>query len=309
MGAKPVMFNIQRFSTHDGPGIRTTVFFKGCPLRCAWCHNPESQAFAPELMVDAERCRGCGLCLRGCSRRAISIGADGRAVTDRGLCAACGACVDWCPEGIREIAGTVAPDAAELAQTLAADRMFFEKSGGGVTLSGGECLVQDTDYLEGLCHALGELGVRVAVDTCGYAPREHLERLVGLVDLWLFDLKAADDETHRAYTGVPLAPILDNLAYLASAGADINVRIPVIGTVNDDDATVQGMIGALKRVAGRPRVSLLPYHTAGNGKYRRLDRSQDAARADAFTVPDERAMGHIRSLFLEQGFADVEIGG
>lgn len=302
----PIIFNIQRFSTHDGPGIRTTVFFKGCPLRCAWCHNPESQAFAPELMVDEGRCHRCGLCVEACPERAIVVDAGGRVLTDRNACTACGACVDSCPDGCREIAGERAPGADELARRLCADRMFFERSGGGVTLSGGECMAQDIDYIEALCRALGDEGVQVAVDTCGEASRERFARLLPYVDLWLFDLKALDDEVHRAFTGASNAEILANLDFLARSGARINVRIPVVEPVNADEASMSEVADFLADHIGFVSVSLLPYHTTGNGKYRRLGLR---ARTEGFAPPSDGHMERLRRLFIDRGFADVRIGG
>lgn len=306
MAARPLIFNIQRFSTHDGPGIRTTVFFKGCPLRCAWCHNPESQSFSPQLMVDEDRCVSCGMCLAACPQGAIARGAAGRVRTDRVRCVACGACVDFCPEDARELAGTPAPPAAELADRLLADRMFFERSGGGVTLSGGECLAQDIDYLEELCRTLHDEGVHVAIDTCGFAPRGHVERLLPYADLWLYDLKALDDEIHRRTTGVSNERILDNLAFLARSGAKIEIRVPVVHPVNDGEEAMCALGAYVTERVGTPRVSLLPYHTTGTGKYRRLgvDPGQEEFRA-----PSAEHMDRLIRLLMEQGLTDVELGG
>lgn len=302
----PRIFNIQRFSTHDGPGIRTTVFFKGCPLACAWCHNPESQAASPELMVDADRCVSCGSCVPACPEHAISRDGEGRIVTDRDRCAACGACADACPAGIREIAGDLQLPVRDLVRRLLADRMFFERSGGGVTLSGGECLAQDVSYLEELCRTLHGDGVHVAADTCGLAPRETVERLLPFVDLWLYDVKALDDEVHRRYTGHGNAPILANLEYLADRGATLNVRVPVVRPVNDGERDIAALAAYVRNRIGDVRVSLLPYHTAGNGKYRRLGRQVDAR---AFAVPAAEHMERLRQICIGQGLTDVEIGG
>lgn len=302
----PRIFNIQRFSTHDGPGIRTTVFFKGCPLACAWCHNPESQAFGPELMIDADRCVSCGACIAACPKHTIACGEDGHVVTDRTRCVACGACTDACPEGVREVAGDLQLPARDLVRRLLADRMFFERSGGGVTLSGGECLAQDADYLEELCRALHEEGVHVAVDTCGFAPRATIERLLPWVDLWLYDVKALDDGVHRRVTERSNASILDNLEFLARRGARVNVRVPVVHPVNDNPAAMRALAAFVLDRIGDVRVSLLPYHTAGNGKYRRLGRQVDE---EAFVVPDAEHMERLRQICLEQGLTDVEIGG
>lgn len=301
----PLIFNIQRFSTHDGPGIRTTVFFKGCPLACAWCHNPESQAFEPELMVDEERCTGCGACISACPAGAIVRAGDGSVTTDRSRCTACGACVDACADGLREIAGDQQLPASALARRLLADRMFFERSGGGVTLSGGEVLAQDGAYLEELCRELHDEGVHVAIDTCGQAPWERIERLLPHVDLWLYDVKALDPDIHARYTGRANDLILSNLEWLAQAGARINVRVPVVHPVNDGVEAMDALAAYVtSRLAGA-RVSLLPYHATGNGKYRRLGREAHSG----FSAPTDEQMERLCQLFIDRGITDVEIGG
>lgn len=301
----PLIFNIQRFSTHDGPGIRTTVFFKGCPLACAWCHNPESQAFEPELMVDEERCTGCGACIATCPAGAIAHDDTGRVTTDRTRCTACGACVDACAGGLREIAGDQQPSASALARRLPADRMFFERSGGGVTLSGGEVLAQGGAYLEELCRTLHNEGVHVAIDTCGQAPWERIERLLPYVDLWLYDVKALDPSVHARYTGLTNELILTNLERLAQTGARINVRVPVVHPVNDDIDAMDALAAYVtSRLAGA-RVSLLPYHATGNGKYQRLGREAHGG----FAAPTDEQMERLRQLLIDRGVIDVEIGG
>lgn len=300
----PLVINVQKFSIHDGPGIRTSIFFKGCHLRCWWCHNPESQSFEPEFMFDAGKCTGCGWCLRACGQGAIRI-EDGLAITDPARCTVCGACNDYCPREAREVVGQ-AYTVEELVKLALQDRHYYEKSGGGVTLSGGECMVQNIDFLEDLCQRLQAEGIGIDVDTCGFAPQKSYERLLRYVDTWLYDIKCIDDETHRRYMGQSNRPILDNLDYLVRAGADINIRIPVAAPVNAADADMQQIIDYLVEHVGRPAVNLLPYHTTGSSKYHKLGRPY---LASSFEVPSSDLMQHFKDMFISAGFTSVSIGG
>lgn len=288
----PKIINIQKYSIHDGPGIRTTVFFKGCPLSCAWCHNPESQSFQAQVMFDGEKCAGCGMCAGICRSGAVTV-SGGRSVTDTEKCVCCGECLDFCVNGARSIAGkeyTV----TELLREIEKDQIFYETSGGGVTLSGGEVMVQDMDYIEALCRRLRRRGYHIAVDTCGYAPQENFARLLSYVDLFLYDIKLLDDEKHRRYTGQSNAGILENLRYLSENGADIQIRIPVIGGVNDTEEEL-GRIAAFLREQVMVRgVKLLPYHKLGAEKYGRLGMER---REEAFYVPSGEQMCAFEKLF------------
>jgi pyruvate formate lyase activating enzyme len=264
-----IVFDIRRFSIHDGPGIRTTVFLKGCPLNCAWCHNPEGQSAEPELIVRPSRCLRCGACVEACPEDAIRMDADGP-LTDRTRCEQCGICVDACFSGAREMAGRKMAVAQVIAE-VERDRPFYDESGGGATFSGGEPLLQP-EFLLGLLSACREREIRTALDTCGYGPWSTLDRIRSYVDLFLYDIKTLDDDQHRALTGVSNRPILENLRGLSEHGHTIVLRVPVIPGINDGADNLRA-IGALAAgLPARVRVELLPYHRIGVEKYARVDR-------------------------------------
>ncbi len=297
-----IVFDIRRFSIHDGPGIRTTVFLKGCPLRCPWCHNPEGIDPAPVLVYRANRCLHCGHCRPLCPQGAI--GWDGQSPTlDRSRCTACGTCVEACYAGARELAGremTVDQVLAELER----DRVFYDQSGGGVTFSGGEPLLQ-AGFLQALLEECRARGLHSALDTCGLAPWEVLESLGGSVDLFLYDVKLVDEARHLRITGVSNAPILENLRALARGGHRIVLRVPLIPGINDDKENIH-QIGALAAsLPLLPRVDLLPYHRAGVDKYARLD--QPYALPD-IAPPGDEQVAAAASVLADYGL-EVRIGG
>jgi pyruvate formate lyase activating enzyme len=262
-----IVFDIKQFSIHDGPGIRTTVFLKGCPLRCAWCHNPESQAAAPELIFRPGRCLRCGVCVTACPRGAISW--DGAAmVTDGQACARCGSCADTCYAQARELAGrqmTVTQVMTEIERDVA----FYDESGGGVTFSGGEPLAQPR-FLRELLRACRAREIHSAVDTCGYVAWEVLADLREYVDLFLYDLKLMDDAGHRAFTGVSNGLILRNLEALAHHRHAIILRVPVIPGINDDAENLRRVGAFAAALPSVERLDLLPYHRTGIEKYERV---------------------------------------
>ena len=269
VGREGVVFRIERYAIHDGPGIRTTVFLKGCPLECWWCHSPESQALDPEPMPRPERCIRCLACLAACEHGAIAE-IDGRMSTDLALCEACGGRVDACPSGAREVAGRTMA-VGEVIDEIGRDRIFYDPSGGGATFSGGEPLMQP-DFLIALldrCHAER---IHTAVDTSGMAPPETVRAVGRLADLILYDVKLMDDERHRLHTGASNMPILENLALLAAERRPVIVRLPLIPGVNDDDENISAT-GAFVSSLGLTRVDVLPYHRAGMSKYERLSRA------------------------------------
>ncbi len=267
--AKGVIFDIKRYSIHDGPGIRTTVFLKGCPLSCQWCHNPEGQDPAPELMLRANRCIGCGACVSVCPQQAISLEGE-VAATDRDRCVVCGTCVEVCHAEAREMAGrevTVAQTMEEIQRDIA----FFEESGGGVTFSGGEPLAQP-EFLFALLRSCREKAIHTALDTCGFSAWETLDRIREYVGLFLYDLKLMDETKHREFTGESNELSLKNLQALSELGHQIIIRVPIIPAINDDEKAMREM-GAY--AAGLPhlnRVDLLPYHHSAPEKYNRLNR-------------------------------------
>ena len=300
-----VVTNIQRYSTHDGDGVRTTIFFKGCPLSCRWCHNPESQDFRKELFFYENKCKNCGGCIPRCPAGANAAEA-GKLVFDRSKCTACGNCTDWCIYEARELAG-VDYTVEQLLKEAKKDRMFYEQSGGGVTLSGGEVMSQNIEFLEPLCRALHREGLSVFIDTCGFAPYEKYEKILPYVDTFLYDIKAMDSAVHKAWTGVDNALILENLKKLSAAGANIYIRIPTIGGVNADEGFMQQVIDFLKENNIHPaQVNLLPYHNYGRNKYASLAKEYDDA---SMQVPPGEQMEQFKELFINNGFAKTNIGG
>jgi len=267
--AMGIVFDLRRYSIHDGPGIRTTIFFKGCPLRCWWCHNPEGQSPTIEVIFRPNRCIHCGACLIACAHGAISPDGE-EPLPDRDKCQRCGACVVACYAEARQVVGRE----LSVAQVLAAvqrDTAFYDESGGGVTLSGGEPLWQ-ADFALALLQACQRQEIHTAVDTCGFAPWATLDRLRAYTALFLYDLKLLDEARHRQFTGVSNRLILQNLQALSQRGHHIVLRVPVIPGINDDDASLR-QIGAF--AAALPHldgVDLLPYHHIGVDKYVRLDR-------------------------------------
>lgn len=295
------VFNIQKFCVHDGPGIRTTVFFKGCPLNCLWCHNPESQNFRQEILYNREKCTLCGQCQRRCPRGAIQI-AGGNYQHDHTKCMLCEACVDFCLHNAREVAGR-AYTVNQLITEIEKDRPFYEQSKGGVTLSGGEALCQ-IDFVEELVKSCKHRGIPVAVDTCGYVPFSNFERILQDVDIFLYDLKIMDPVLHEKNTGKDNRLILANLEKLIAMGAKIFLRLPLIEGINTSDDNIMGVINFIrdKRIE---QVNLLPYHDIGRVKYLRLNRPYPQ---EQLVKPSNERLEEIKGLFEENKFK-VKIGG
>jgi pyruvate formate lyase activating enzyme len=299
---KGIVFDIKKFSIHDGPGIRTTIFFKGCPLSCWWCHNPESQAPEPELVFRESRCIRCGTCEAVCAQGAISW--DGDVVfTDGENCTLCGNCVEVCYAEAREIAGqemTVAQVMTEIER----DIPFYDESGGGVTFSGGEPLFQ-LDFLLALLRACKEKEIHTALDTCGFAPWETLDDIREYVDLFLYDLKLIDDAKHRKFTGVSNELLLRNLQMLSERGHNIFLRVPIVPGINDDDENICQTGTFAAALPHLNQVDILPYHHAAVEKYKRLNK--------VYGLPEIRPPSDERIVEIAQilaGFGlQVKIGG
>ena len=272
------LFDIERNSYVDGPGIRTTVFFKGCNLRCAWCHNPESQSPKPQMMFYKNKCTGCGKCKEKCPNHLES-------------CELCGKCTLYCPHDAREICGkeyTV----DEVMREILKDKAFYDHSGGGVTFSGGECMLQ-IDFLEEILKVCKENGIHTAVDTAGHVPYEYFERILPYTNLFLYDVKCYDSEKHKKYTGVRNELILENLKKLLATGKSVWVRIPIIPTVNDTVEEIQ-RIKAYISSCGKPeKIELLPYHAMGEHKYAAINRE-----SHMFPIPSKETMEDLNKIFL-----------
>ena len=295
---KAVIFDIQRYSVHDGPGIRTVVFFKGCPLRCRWCQNPESLQRSPELGFLLEQCIGSGSCEKVCPEGAILSGPKR---VDRARCTLCGECVKVCyAEALKMIGGELGED--ELMDEVLRDRPFYEDSGGGVTLSGGEPLLQ-IDFVETFCSRCRDEELSVVVETCGAVPFASFQRILPFVDLFLFDIKAIDSSLHKAWTGSSNQTILSNLEKLEKSGAPVVPRVPIVPNYT-------AIPSNLKQIAARlegsfSEVHILPYHRWGESKIDLVDSPQPSLGLDP---PSQEDMELAREIFEQRGVA-VRTGG
>jgi pyruvate formate lyase activating enzyme len=262
-----MVFNIMRYSVNDGPGIRTTVFLKGCPLRCRWCHNPESISPRQEIAYKQDRCLKCGDCLGACPHGAI-VPLDGYFITLRKRCHQCGTCVEVCVSDARELVGKEMT-VAQVMKEVEKDIVFYNESGGGVTFSGGEPLLQ-SDFLLELLKACKENGIHTAIDTTGLAAPEMLETVSGYTDLFLYDLKILNDAKHVEFTGASNVPILSNLQLLVLEGREVVIRVPIIPGFNDNLVDIKEMGQFVASLGGVREIDLLPFHEIGRSKYERL---------------------------------------
>jgi len=264
-----LIFDIQHYCLQDGPGVRSTVFLKGCPLSCQWCSNPESQSGRPQLLVYAHLCVRCGACAAACPNQAITLGGDGPSL-DRGLCTACGACVPACLQNARALSGRMAT-VEEVCDEVRQHWRIFMQSGGGVTCGGGEALAQPAFLLALLTRLHDDLGFHTCLDTTGYAPWNVLEGVLPHLDLILLDIKHMDGERHREATGVDNGPILRNARKLGQLDFPVTVRLPLIPGFNDDEQNIHAL-GSFLRDNRLNVVEIMPYHELGRSKYDALGR-------------------------------------
>lgn len=300
------VFNIQTYCIHDGPGIRTTVFVKGCPLRCLWCANPESNSAKPQLMTYAAKCTGCGKCVESCPQGAITVAPTGEkyiAHTDREKCINCGACAAVCPNEAREIAGKPMT-VREAIDRVKQDKLFLVSSGGGMTVSGGEAL-SHPDFSANLFAAAHAEGLHTAIESCVFAPRDVVDKVFAHVDLGLLDIKHMDSAEHKRLTGVPNERILENIRHIHNdLQVPVILRVPVIPGYNDDEQNILA-VGKFAAVLGEDvPVNLLPYHRLGDSKSESLGQPRELR----IEVPADEHMQTLKAL-VENCGVKAQIGG
>ena len=300
------VFNIQTYCIHDGPGIRDTVFVKGCPLRCLWCANPESNAACPELMTYSSKCVGCGKCVPACPQGAISVGPYEEkyvAFTDRDKCTNCGECVEACLVAAREIAGTEMT-VREVIDRIKGDKLFFDGSGGGLTISGGEALAHP-EFSENLFAAAHAEGIHTAIESSAFAKREVVDRVFRHVDIALLDVKHMDSKAHERLTGVPNEYILENIRHIRQdLGVPVILRMPTIPGMNDSMENLHAVGRFAASLGEGVSVNLLPYHRLGDSKSESLGHPRDLG----VEVPSDQDMEMLKAIVEEHGVA-VKIGG
>ncbi|MCR4393767.1 MAG: glycyl-radical enzyme activating protein [Dehalococcoidales bacterium] len=299
-----MVFDIQNYSLHDGPGIRTLVFLKGCPLSCIWCQNPESQRRQPEIMLSIDKCTGCGLCVPVCPHQAIWVD-DGKSHTRRDLCQGCGKCAEACPNEARTLVGRTM-SAEEVFQEVKKDEIFYKKSGGGVTLSGGEPLAQ-AEFSADILRLCKKAGLHTAIETSGMATWETFKQVLEYVDLVLYDLKHMDSSSHQKCTGVPNSLILENVKRIHLEYAiPVVARVPIIPGFNADPQNIEATARfILTELGSHTRVHILAYHRLGETKYSRLEKE---GQGISITPPTAEEMADIKKTMESFGL-NVSIGG
>ena len=297
------IFDVMRYAIHDGPGVRTTIFMKGCPLQCWWCHNPEGISSSNDLAYFEYKCISCKTCQNICPTKAIKFEGN-QQIIDRNICTKCGACAETCPTGALKIIGRTI-SLKELMAIIERDTILYDTSGGGVTFSGGEPLFQPIFLLEAIKECKNRK-IHVALDTSGYAHPEVFKSIAGNVDLFLYDLKLLDDFNHRRYTGVSNKFILENLAYLVKnrGGKDVIIRFPVVPQITDTDENIESLLGLLRLLDGLEEVDLLPFHDISE-KYMRIGKKY---LMPFHSAPSEEKLIHIKRKIEAIGLR-VKIGG
>ncbi|MBR0359886.1 MAG: glycyl-radical enzyme activating protein [Clostridia bacterium] len=291
------IFEIKRFAVHDGDGIRTTVFFKGCPLKCVWCHNPEGIDFKPELAYYENKCINCGECIRVCPNNAHTI-EKGVHIFNRKKCTGCGNCEEVCLGNALTLYGEEVTE-DELLPKLLEDKEFYENSNGGVTLSGGECLMQ-SDFCAELLKKLKENGINTAVDTCGFVPQQAIDKVIPYTDVFLYDMKAYDEDIHIKCTGYSNKLILENIKYIDSCNKAIEVRIPYVPDYNSDQ--IEKIAVFLKDLNNLTKVRILPYHNYAGSKYTSLAKKNTLPTQ----LPTDSEMEDARTILRKYGLKVVE---
>lgn len=301
---KGLIFKFQRHALHDGPGIRTLVFFKGCPLRCLWCFNPESQEKNIEVVHYEEKCIGCNLCLKVCPIPGAIEVENGKKKINRFLCNNCAKCTKVCMTGGMTAIGSY-KEVDEVFAVIEKDRIFYENSGGGVTLSGGEVTLQGS-FATKLLKKCKEKGIHTAIETCGFTKWENFQKILQYTDLVFFDIKVIDSQKHKEYTGVSNDLILDNARKIANLGVPLVIRIPIIPGYTDSDNNLLGIAKFIKEeLKGVKRIDVLPYEQIGISKYKRLGRKYFLESVDP---PSKSHMEQVKEIFKSYGF-NVQIGG
>ena len=298
-----LVFDIKRYAINDGPGIRVTIFLKGCPLSCRWCHNPESISPKVQKMYTASKCIGCGECVKICPAHACELTPEG-VVTNDELCISCGQCAQACPARATEMSGRY-ESVDELLKVIESERPFFDQSGGGVTFSGGEPLLYP-EFLTEILDACGRLNIHRTVDTSGLTSTRHILEVAKHTDLFLYDLKLMDSKKHKEWTGAGNKRILQNLAALAESGAAIQIRIPLIKGVNADDENIEATAAFVAALPGPgKKISLLPYHNVAAGKFAKLGQDYEPG---PMASPGDEDLERVIARFASHGLT-ATIGG
>lgn len=301
-GIISTIFAIKRYALHDGPNIRTTIFFKGCPLSCHWCHNPEGIDFKIKIITLTDKCVGCNECIDNCRGKALQRTSSG-INRDNRACIFCQSCTETCPALAHELSGWTTTT-TDLMTEISKDLPFYDQSGGGVTFSGGEPLCQPVALLD-LLQKCGDLGIHRIVDTSGFAPTDTFMRIAEHTDLFLYDLKLMDNKLHEYYTGVTNDLILHNLTILSKRSRPIRVRIPCIPGINDDEQNIRAIGSFIAKCTGVQGIDVLPYHPSACAKYKKMGMEY---KGKNFSSPSQERIASTVQL-LRQYISDVQIGG